>query len=355
MIEAACDRIINLNFKALNPVSDPNWNNLVVSCNGYTPFHVSGWCRALEESYQYQPLYISMLNHGKIQECLPIMEVRSILTGKRGISLPFTDYCEPILSNNGLWDKIFRIVVKIGKEKGWRYIELRDIKFLPAHIPPFVSYYGHTLDLTQGSDKVFSKFRCSTRRNIKKAIKEGVEAEIFNSIEALREFYRLNCMTRKRHGLPPQPFYFFKKLFEHMISKNQGFIVLCSHGGENIAGAVFLHFCKKAVYKYGASDVAHQNLRANNLVMWKAIEWYSQNNFETFCFGRTEIDNKGLLQFKSGWGAEERIINYYRYDLKKEKFVAGAKNGAGFSHGVFSRMPIPLLRIAGALLYRHVG
>ncbi|MCK4795445.1 MAG: hypothetical protein KAV87_67570 [Desulfobacteraceae bacterium] len=101
--------------------------------------------------------------------------------------------------------------------------------------------------------------------------------------------------------------------------------------------------------------MAHQNLRANNLVMWKAIEWYGQNNFETFFFGRTEIDNKRLRQFKSGWGAEERIINYYRYYLKKEKFVGRTNIGAGFSHRIFTRMPIPLLRIAGALLYRHVG
>jgi len=33
------------------------------------------------------------------------------------------------------------------------------------------------------------------------------------------EYYRLHCLTRKRHGLPPQPTGFFQKIQEHIIAK----------------------------------------------------------------------------------------------------------------------------------------
>jgi lipid II:glycine glycyltransferase (peptidoglycan interpeptide bridge formation enzyme) len=233
-------------------------------------------------------------------------------------------------------------------------VEFRGAKdFLNGEIPSEY-YIGHTLDLTKGVDKIFSSFRESTKRNIRKAGMEGVVVGIFTSFEAIREFYRLNCLTRRNHGLPPQPFYFFKKIYEHIISKNCGFILLASYNKKIIAGAVYFHLGDKALFKYGASDKNYQHLRANNLVMWEAIKYYSQNGYKSFCFGRTEPENRGLLQFKVGWGTEEYIINYYKYDLKKEVFVRNPSRVVGFHNKIVTHMPIPLLKISG-LLYKHIG
>jgi lipid II:glycine glycyltransferase (peptidoglycan interpeptide bridge formation enzyme) len=162
-------------------------------------------------------------------------------------------------------------------------------------------------------------------------------------------------MTRKEHGLPPQPFNFFKNIYDHVISKNLGMVTLASLGQENVAGAIYFHFGEKALYKYGASDKKIQQLRPNNLVMWEAIKWYSQNGYKSLCFGRTEPENQGLIQFKSGWGTTEQQINYYRYDFKKEAFVTGTSKVTGFHNKIFRRMPAPLLRGIGSALYKHVG
>jgi lipid II:glycine glycyltransferase (peptidoglycan interpeptide bridge formation enzyme) len=162
-------------------------------------------------------------------------------------------------------------------------------------------------------------------------------------------------MTRKQHGLPPQPFNFFKKIHEHVISKDLGFVILASINQEIISGAVYFHFGEKAVYKYGASDKNYQHLRANNLIMSEAIKWYSQNGFKHFCFGRTEPENSGLIQFKSGWGTTEQRINYYYYNFKEEAFIPGRSKTTGFHNRVFKNMPVPILNKVGALLYRHFG
>ena len=204
-------------------------------------------------------------------------------------------------------------------------------------------------------NKIFSNFRDSTRRNIRKAINEGVEVTINNSWESIKEFYRLNCLTRREHGLPPQPYYFFKKIYEHVISKDLGFVALATHGKKTIAGAVFFHLGEKALYKYGASDKYYQHLRANNLVMWETIKWYSQNGYKSLCFGRTEPENKGLIQFKNGWGAKESRIFYYKYDMGKGAFVKDSSGVTGFYNKLFSHMPLPLLKLSGTLLYKHMG
>ena len=126
------------------------------------------------------------------------------------------------------------------------------------------------------------------------------------------------------------------------------------HQGEAVAGAVFFKFNEVVYYKYGASDMAFQHLRPNNLIMWNAIKRSLQQGFRYFHFGRTDPGNEGLLQFKRGWGVDESDLCYFEYSLKEKRFIT--KNAKlKSSYGVFSKMPLPLLKLSGRILYRYVG
>ena len=99
-----------------------------------------------------------------------------------------------------------------------------------------------------------------------------------------------------------------------------------------------------------------QHLRMNDLVLWKAIEWSVENGYKMLDFGRTDIENTGLRRFKAGWGSEEYPIRYYKYDVKHKVFV---KNRWGRLDAIvtpaFGMMPIPVSRMIGTMLYRHLG
>ncbi|MEO0131216.1 MAG: GNAT family N-acetyltransferase [candidate division WOR-3 bacterium] len=341
-----------MSLQILDPAQYPGWDEILLSTPHYSFFHSSEWARVLSESYGFKPKYFVDIHEGKFLVLIPIMEVNSFLTGKRGVSLPFTDYCDPILNGNSQLNDLFKDIVTNGKRSGWRYLELRSRSNFFNLNPISTIYLGHILDLSEKVDQIFSKFRDSTKRNIKKARKQGVELKIENTIDSVKEFYKLNCITRKRHGLPPQPFIFFKKIFEHIISKDMGLIVLAFLNVKPIAGAVYFHFGDTAIYKYGASDFKYQNLRANNLVMWGAIEWYSQKGYKRLCLGRTEPQNFGLIQFKSGWGAKEYKLYYYRYSIKKENFLLLNYNETGFHNKIFRCIPLFLLVKLGNILYK---
>ena len=353
------------NIQIINPITYPGWDDLLISCPGYSFFHSSAWAKVLNKTYGYTPLYFTVFGKDGIWALIPVMEVNSFLTGKRGVSLPFTDYCDPIINDGIKFQDLMNIIIEYGEKAGWKYLEFRgDYNIIPYSLTrnlqpetwnrmPSSTYLGHILDLSQKEDQIFSHFRDSTKRNIKKAMKEGVEVKIDHSLESIEEFYKLNSITRKQHGLPPQPYLFFKKVYDHIICKKLGFVVLASFQDKPIAGAVYFHFGEKAVYKYGASVMSYQHLRANNLVMWEAIRWYSQNGYKSLCFGRTEPENDGLIQFKTGWGTTEQPINYYRYDFKKEAFINSQSMVTGFHNKIFKNMPGPILNKIGALLYRH--
>ncbi len=338
----------------IDPMTFAGWDKLLSSQRGFSFFHSSGWARVLNASYRYTPKYFALMENGRFQALIPVMEVNSIITGKRGVSLPFTDYCEPIIAEEGLFRKLFNYIVAYGNKAGWRFVEFRGGRsFLQGSISSCM--YSHTLELSEDENTIFQNFRSSTKRNIKKAMKEGVEVEISYSMQSLKHFYRLNRMTRKEHGLPPQPYRFFKSMFNEIINKNMGFVALAYYKKKIIAGAVCFQFGRTGIYKYGASDRRYQHLRGNNLVMWEAIKWHSRNGFKSFCFGRTEPRNRGLRQFKAGWGADERIINYYTYDLVKDAFITNSPKLNGLHNWFFRRMPTPVLQAVGTVMYRHMG
>ena len=343
-----------MNLQILNPLEYPNWDELLLTNENYSFFHSSSWARVLSDSYKYKPLYFTSIENGELSALIPVMGIKSLLTGRRGVSLPFTDYCDPIVSDKGQFQEIIEHIIKYGKEAGWKYVHLRGGEGYFEKAQPSASFYMHTLDLKLNEQELLASFRGSTSRNIKKAIKECVHVEICNSLESVKAYYRLHCRTRKEHGLPPQPYYFFKNIYEHVISKKKGFVVLAFYRKREIAGAVYFHFRDNAIYKYGASDRNFQHLRPNNLVMWEAVKWCAKNGFKSFSFGRTEPENEGLLQFKRGWGAKEETLNYYKYDLMQDSFVA-EKPKIKSSYGFFRIMPAPILRFTGNILYRHVG
>jgi hypothetical protein len=308
----------------------------------------------LFEAYGYKPVYFTSIDNGNLSALIPVMEVMSFITGKRGVSLPFTDMCPPIVSDSEFFSEASETIKEHGRENGWKSMEWRGVENHFRDKTPSSSYFVHTLDLGGTEEQAFLKFKDSTKRNIKKAIREGVQVGIHNSLESVKQFYRMNCITRKRHGLPPQPFYFFKRIYEQIIFPRKGFVVLASYKRRTIAGAVYFHFRNEAIFKYGASDVDYQHLRANNLVMWEAIRRCIKNRIKTFNFGVTEVENQGLRRFKNGWSPREKMAHYYKYSLKNDAFE---KDGfrRRTSYALFKKMPSPLLNLIGFLLYRHVG
>jgi hypothetical protein len=343
-----------MNLEIINPIEYPDWDTLLIRNGDFSFFHSAAWAKVLKESYGYDPVYFASIEAGRLFLLMPFMNVVSPLTGRRGVSLPFTDRCAPFFLRKELLGDAVEQATGYGIKAGWKYIEWRDADYFSKDPSPWEVYYTHDLNLMRTESELFSSLKDSNRRNIHKAIREGVSIKIDYSLSSVKSFYRLNCMTRRRHGLPPQPFIFFKNVFDSVISKGNGIVVSAFHSNTMIAASVFFHFGKQAMFKYGASDMKHQNLRPNNLIMWEAIKWYRNQGYETLNFGRTEFDNHGLIHFKRLWGPIERTLKYYRYDYKKKIYLQN-KQRIGFQKKIFLRTPASILRILGRLFYKHIA
>lgn len=341
--------------KYLDPTLDPQWDEIVASFPDANIFHTSSWAQTLKTSYRYQPLYAVFSKNGEPVCLVPLMEVNSILTGKRGVSLPFTDWCPIITSKSVSQSDVIDELLDFGRSREWKTLELRDSEQPIIDDHDSLTYLVHELDLEPGEKNLFNRFRDSTKRNIRKAVKLGVTVVENNSWDGLKDFSRLNVITRRDHGLPPQPPVFFENLYRNIIYPGSGRILLARYEGATIAAAIYLFFNGRALYKYGASDRTMQHLRGNNLLMCEAIKRFAQEGNKSFHFGRTNSDQEGLLQFKRGWGALERNLQYQKFSLPDGRPLSSSIPVFGFHNRVFSRLPLTTLGLIGRILYRHVG
>lgn len=345
-----------MNFELLNPLDAFQWESSVTSAPAVSFFHTCEWARVLAETYHYTPYYGSLVSPAQRMGLMPVMEVRSLLTGRRGVGLPFSDECPPHLEEGCELAELIDPLLALGRRREWDYLEIRGnaAKDLPGAVVSD-SFVVHDLALEDSEEAQFGKLKDNHRSNIRKARKAGMEIQHLETLEAVQAYYRLHCLTRKRHGLPPQPWLFFKKIHEHIIAPGRGFVTLASADKQWIAGAVYCIAGERALYKFGASDMAYQQWRPNNLVMWEAIRRSRQYGCTHFCFGRTDLHNAGLIKFKRNWGAQERALSYYRIGLGKRIAPNVPQHGTGFATRLMRKMPVPLLRLIGALMYQHMG
>jgi CelD/BcsL family acetyltransferase involved in cellulose biosynthesis len=331
--------------------NDPEWMDFVSTQPEANIFHHPAWIDFIAKSYGYHPLVAVVQNkNSQIIAGLPIMEIVNLSGKKRWVSLPFTDHCSPLfcdeISKEILTDNIVKkaeLNYKTSLELRWDY-----------QSPGLFQTVEHVLtisklDLQQNEiSKSIQNFR-----NIKKAEQRGVCIQKGNSLELLEAFYKMHLETRRRHGVPIQPWHFFKLLKEQILDRGLGFISLAHKNGNYLSGVVYLHWNRTLTYKFAASTTEGREIFAGDLLIWDAICFGCENGYKVLDFGRTDLDDSGLRRYKKRWRSEEIPLSYstsYRVEPNpiRQKLISMVK--------VFiNKSPLWVCRLSGELLYRYFG
>jgi CelD/BcsL family acetyltransferase involved in cellulose biosynthesis len=344
----------DIHAERIDPLVGAVWDSHITARPDHSVFHRAAWARVLAETYEHRPFYLRILVEGIEAALVPLMEVRSPVTGRRGVSLPFADFAAPLWTEPRQHAAVSQALLGVAAERKWKHLELRGGSSPAPGAGCFRSYCAHELDLSSGISRLAQQLPASTRRSIHKAERSGLTITIGRDAHAMLDFYQLHSRTRRRHGLPPQPFGFFQAIDRHLIEPGLGAIILAHHAGTAVAGAVFFHSGGHAIYKFGASDKAHWDLRPNHGVMWSAIQYLTAAGCQSLHFGRTATTDAGLIRFKQSWASTAGTLNYFRYHTGKLAWITAARPPAENLPLVFGHLPLSLNRIAGRLIYPHL-
>jgi hypothetical protein len=227
-----------LDHTMIDPRSDTEWSRLVGEHPEATIFHTSAWANVLCDTYGHVPRYLRFTMDDKLHALLPLMEVASPLTGRRGVSLPFSDFCAPLVfAESPSNHRIVETLAHLARERRWKYFELRSTPTTTSAIVPNKTFYTHKLDLRKPMEQLLEGLDSAARRAIRKAERSGLTVEVSRDEKAVEQFYRLHGRTRRRHGVPPQPWRFFSNIFKHIINQDLGFVVLARRHARPVAAA----------------------------------------------------------------------------------------------------------------------
>jgi Acetyltransferase (GNAT) domain len=346
-----------LSLHVINPLYDSRWNDLVARHPKSSLFHERGWLEALARTYSYTPFVLTSAAAGEsLADGIVFCRVSSWITGNRVVSLPFADHCEPLVGDSGVPLEFTNWLREECVQQRWKYVELRP-RFWNAGSDDDLrcsgSYFQHSLDLTPSLDKIFGRLhKDSIQRRIRRAEREGLVCEVDGSQRLVDEFYRLLLKTRRRHRMIPQPVAWFRNLVELMHDKIR--IRVARKGGIPVAALLTLRHRSCVVYKYGCSDERFHYLAGMPFLFWRLIEESKAEGADEIDFGRSDLDNQGLVNFKERFGTSRAALRYFRYFPAGQSETASPWNSPTIRR-LFSTLPDILLLSAGRVLYRHIG
>lgn len=335
-------------------LTDPRWGDFVARHPEATPFHHPDWAGLIASCYGFRAFALAMSDAtGVIRAGLPVVEVRHLHGGRRWESLPYTDYCPPLVSGSHEEEQLVSALLRAGCAAGVRRIEVRAP--LPGASVTGRRALRHVLPLDGGVTRVYAGFHQSqVRRNIRRAERERLTVRRATRAQDLvGTFYELHLRTRRRQGVPVQPRRFFRMLWENAISQGLGSVLIVEASGRPIAAAVFLAWNKTMIYKFGASDSDAWSLRPNHLLFWHAIRTACEQGYRWFDFGRTDDGQHGLRNFKLSWGAIEEPLVYGM--LGGCPVAANEGKAARILGPIIRHGPLLLCRAAGETLYRYTA
>jgi CelD/BcsL family acetyltransferase involved in cellulose biosynthesis len=340
-----------------NPLQDPRWAELSQRHPRASVFHTTGWLEALHRTYGYEPVvYTTCPPETRLTNGIVFCRIHSWLTGRRMVSLPFADHCEPLIENPEQGKEVFASLQGALDGERLKYIEIRPLSpdlSAETSLQKGDSFCFHSLDLRASREDLFRRTdKSSVQRRIRRAEREALTYEEGYSEALLNKFYGLLMLTRKRHNLPPQPIEWFRNLITFL--RDRLTIRVVSYRQEPVASILTLSHRDTYVYKYGCSDARHHNLGGMPLLFWRAIQAAKDCGMQVFDFGRSDTINEGLVRFKDNWGTTRSTLTYGRIcaQVRHEK---GKEYLMHVSKRILTCLPDGLITAAGRLLYRHVA
>ena len=339
---------------------DPRWVDFVEAHPQALIFHRPAWAEMIASSYGYERFALCLLDDDEqIAGGLPVIATTAggLRRKKRWVSLPFSDFCPPLLAVGTDPSDFTQAIGQARLEAGVQSLSVRA-PLVGLERQQVEAAVVHTTSLERDTDALFKTFhRSQVQRNLRRAAREPLTVRHGSERDDLTgSFYRLHLQTRRRLGMPVQPRRFFRAIWEELLEPGYGWLLLVEHDSKPVAAAVFLTGGDTVTYKYGASDSAFWSMRPNHLLFAEAIRQACAQGYSRFDWGRSDLSDHGLREFKSGWAGVETPLAYTTLaDGEPRQSEQGSSRALSAARVVLRHSPAWVCRAGGELFYRHAA
>jgi hypothetical protein len=350
--------------------SDPRWDRFVEAHERSLVYHLGAWPRILRSAYGFTPVCLGLEQDGVLQGVLPLMYSHGLVSGKRLRSLPVVPCAGPLAATAAGEAELLAAARRLTDARAKSLTFTSRNSAYSAAVPEISCRPKHPtwiVALPPDPDELRTAWRKGSKnlhRNLNKAEKSGVTVREGSSTEDLRAFYAVYLTTMKSHHALPRS---YRQLSEarRLLGPHVFRVFLAEYEGKTIAAGVFHSFNGTVELLYNGSDPAGRDLRPNHALYWHVMRWGIENGYRQFDFGEAKPGSQ-LERFKAQWGADR--VAEYRYDYavggapgradslrhagERMGRAGGASRREQMIARAWDRAPLPVTRLAGAVVYR---
>jgi len=199
------------------------------------------------------------------------------------------------------------------------YTEIRnnfDTSFQKDIYESFGFHYEEHLniiiDVTPSEDELFGKMHSSRKRNIRKAIKNGILVKEIDHTE-FDKVYNILLQIYKRIRLPLPAYNHFLYGYKLNNSKSKMIIYGAYFNKTLIGTMITLKYKNLVIGYYGGSLNDYYNIRPNDILTWDILITIKKEGYKYFDFGGAGKPNVpyGVRDYKMEYGG--KLVNHGRY------------------------------------------
>jgi len=179
------------------------------------------------------------------------------------------------------------------------------------------------IDISNIED-LWKKIDKKNRNDIRYAEKSKVLFEEVESIEELNKLYFLFREQAKRWNFRIPSKDYFENVWNNMVKNNMAKFFVAKYQKEIVSiTQLFMFRDEISMPIWGNSEKANKIRGANNLLIWKIIEWSNKNNYKKFNMWGADPKQEGIFKFKESFGGLLVKVNRYEkawwpYDIAKK-------------------------------------
>jgi len=184
------------------------------------------------------------------------------------------------------------------------------------------SYNVYVVPLATSLGDLWGKIHPNKRKNVKKAENAGVEVVCGQSERDFQSFVGMLKTSALRANFDPR-ITEIEEAWRQFSSKGSARIFLSKWKDQDVAGTFIITHGDTAFARAAGSLEDAWEVRPNDIVHWKAMEWASQQGYSLYNMGGVEYPEPhegesgwGLWRWKREWrGTLERILVYSKVYL----------------------------------------
>ncbi len=324
----------------------------------YWVTHTQNWARIIEKSFPHIKAYL-IADDTRITPTtsfLPIFKVKRPIKKKSWLSIPYATISDPVIKDSSLTNQLLQTILTHPLTRGHE-IEIRTMQPKPDTLfgfTPECGYVNHQIRLDGSEEDIFRRFhKKSVQVLIRKSIDSGTTLKFGQSIDDVATFYSLYVIMRKDLGLPPQPFRFFKNMWEELSPQSNVKLLMAENNGSITAALWILKNSWFYSYEYLGRAQKKDQTFSTHFLYWNGIMQAIKENVKTVSFARTSAKNEGLDRFKLNWGTVTVPYTDLSYPCKH----SGSREDRALYKIIkkcSSSLPLSVFRALGEVIYRFI-